>query len=439
MADWRRAAGRLRPFVTSTAVSNMPANVMTTLADSFAVNVDVSGVPFAPPANPGVAAVRWLARDGAATLPFEYRARHLWLEASLDGGPPQDFLLDTGASVTVLDSTFAATHGIRAAGSMTTAGVGSQGSAAFATVGTLAVRGADGDGVEVRDLQVGVMSVNPVFARYFWRDMAGILGYDFISRFVVTIDYDRGVLELHDPATFAYAGHEAPLPMKLNGVVPSVEGVLDGRWRGDFRLDVGSSSTVDLHAPFAKSNDIERRLRHPRPVTGAGFGGQFATVLGRLHRMAIGPYEWSDPMVLVARVAAGSASAFASEDFAGNIGNRVLERFRVTLDYEHRRIWLEPGRRYADRDAFTRTGLLLGWYEDHIEAESVLPGSAAARAGVREGDRVTAVEGRAMAEWTPMALDELFERGPDGRRVAITVTRDGRAHALQMKLREMLP
>src|SRR5664279_4205490 len=122
-----------------------------------------------------------------------------------------------------------------------------------------------------------------MFSRYFWRDFAGIIGYDVISRFVVTIDYDSTRLVLHDPKTFKWTGAEAALPMKLNGVVPSVEAVLDDRYRGQFRLDVGSSSTVDLHTPFVNRNALEKRLRDSRDVSGAGFGGAFSSSLGRLH------------------------------------------------------------------------------------------------------------------------------------------------------------
>jgi hypothetical protein len=435
LSDWRMSAGRMRPFVTVTGISTLPANQLRTVADSFAVGVDVSAVPFSLPDSSGGNALRWLAHEGVAVLPFEYRARHVWLRASIDGGPLEDFLFDTGASVTVLDSAFAASRGLRTQGYMQAAGAGAAGSASFTTLGSLAVKGADGDGVELRDLKVAVMSVNPTFARYFWRDMAGIVGYDFISRFVVTIDYDRGVLTLHDPGSYRHDHAGAPLPMTLNGIVPAVRATLDGRDDGLFRLDVGSSSTVDVHAPFARSRHLEGRLRGARPVSAAGFGGEFTTLLGRLRTMSIGPYAWKDPMVSVSRAKEG---AFASEDFAGNIGNRVLERFRVTLDYEHRRVWLEPGRRYAARDAYTRTGLLLGWYRDHVLAESVLGGSPAAKAGVREGDRIVAVEGRPIAQWDLAALDALFDDGVDGRRVAITVSRDGRERACTMVLREML-
>jgi hypothetical protein len=446
-ADWRRTAGRLRPFLSETGISSMPANKMRAEVDSLAINLSVDGVAFALPDSSGGNALRWLRTAGLAVLPFDYTARHVWLRASIDGGPEQDFLFDTGASVTVLDSAFAAAHGIATEGRMQAAGAGASGSASFARLASLTVRAPDGDGVEVRDVRVAVLSVNPMFAPYFWREMAGIVGYDFISRFVVTIDYDRGLLVLHDPKTFRYSGTEAPLSMVMNGVVPALRCTLvaspsglarpnvDGRYEGLFRLDVGSSSTVDLHAPFAKRYALERLLRDAHPVSGAGFGGNFTNTLGRAWAMAIGPYRWPDPMVSASHASEG---AFASEEFAGNIGNRILERFRVTLDYDGRRVWLEPGGRYRERDSFTRAGVLLVRENGRVEARSVLPRSPAARAGLREGDEVTSVDGRALAQWSLRELEELFERGANGRRVALGALQGGAPVTLTLTLREML-
>lgn len=435
VSDYRVVAGRKRPMINETGISGMPANRLRSVADSVATGISTAGLPFTPPGVSSTPALRWLGVNGVLTLPFEYSARHVWLRASVNGAEPRDFLFDTGATVTVLDSAYAASIGVKGEGFMQAQGAGAAGSASFAKLATLTVHGDNGQGVELANVQVAVMSVNPMFAPFFWRDMAGVLGYDFISRFVVTIDYDRSVLVLHDPGSFVYAGTEQPLPMVMNGMVPGITGKLDGAHEGVFRLDVGSSSTVDIHAPFARANALEDSLQGARDVAGAGFGGHFVTRLGRLRRMSLGPYAWSDPMVSISRATEG---AFASEEFAGNIGNRVLERFRLTLDYDRHRIYLEPGKRYATRDAFTRSGLLLGRRDGVVEVISVLSGSPAERAGLREGDTVVAVDKRPAAQWTLAQFDAALEGGAEGGRVKFEVRRDGRRSKHELKLREML-
>jgi hypothetical protein len=258
-----------------------PANKLRAAFDTLQSNVSVAGLAFSAPREEGVG-VHWLAAAGRAKLPFDYRARHVWLKASVNGGPPEDFLFDTGASVTVLDSAWAAEKGLVTEGRMQAAGAGAAGGASFATLGSLRIASASGDGVEIEGVKVAVLDVNPGFAPLFWRRMAGVIGYDVISRFVVTLDFDDSLLVLQDPATFRYEGREKPLPMVMNGTVPALTARLDGQDEGLFRLDVGSSSTVDLHSPFAKARGVLPRMGHTQLVDGVGFGGSFSSEIGRL-------------------------------------------------------------------------------------------------------------------------------------------------------------
>ncbi len=434
LTDWRRAGARLRSFVNESGITEMPANRLRATFDTVLVNVAVDGLPFAAPAERG-GGVRWLAQAGRARLPFDYRARHVWLKASVNGGEPQDFLFDTGASVTVLDSGWVAERGLKTEGRMQAAGAGAAGGASFASLASLKIASSSGDGIELDDVKVAVLDVNSSFAPLFWRRMAGVIGYDVISRFVVTIDYDDSVLVLHDPVSWRYEGTEKPLAMVMNGTVPALTGALDDTDEGLFRLDVGSSSTVDLHAPFAQAKRLKGRMGRTQAVDGVGFGGAFSSEIGRLRRMNLGPYEWDDPIVSVSNATQG---AFASEDFAGTIGNRVLERFRVTFDYQRRHVYLEPGERYAARDHLTRTGAMFARRSGVVTVVDVLSASPADRAGLRGGDEVLAVDGRGIADWDLPALSALLDDGEPGQRVTVRVRRTGQERTCRIRLAEVV-
>jgi len=286
----------------------------------------------------------------------------------------------------------------------------------------------------VRPLRVGVLDVNSVLAPYFWRDCAGILGFDFISRFVDEIDFDRGQLTLYDPARFHYAGAGQALPMTLAGHTPVVKMKLDDAYEGDFRVDVGSGSTVDLHTPFVKQHDLMQHTPY-LDVTGGGFGGTFTTRMVRLKKLELGPFAWADPLVSLAQASAG---AFTSEDYAGNVGNRILERFKVTLDYERRQLWLEPGARYPRRDVLARSGMQLARSADTVRVAAVLPNSAAAKAGLREGDVVTALDGRPVAGLGPNDVTTTLDEGAEGSTHTLDIVRDGKTKRVKLKLKELL-
>src|SRR5262249_56922877 len=151
--------------------------------------------------------------------------------------------------------------------------------------------------------------------------------------------------------------------------------------------------------------------------------------------MSLGPYEWDDPVVVVSSATEG---AFASEDFAGNIGNRILERFGGTVDYEQRQVILEPGQGYGDRDHLTRTGVLLSKREGKVRVESVLANSPAEHAGLRPGDEVLAVDTRPIASWDLPEITQLLDKGEPGQKVAVKVLRGDQEKQLKIKLSEVV-
>lgn len=127
-------------------------------------------------------------RAAAETIPFELKSNLIMVDALLDGSPRR-LVLDTGASQTVLTPRGAeGLTGIGADGK-TGRGAGGDLRVSFARVGSLAV-----GGQIVRDLQVGVTELGQLESCV--GDLDGVLGFDFLSRFVLTIDYRRRQLEL---------------------------------------------------------------------------------------------------------------------------------------------------------------------------------------------------------------------------------------------------
>ena len=434
LSDYRATAGRRMAFRELTQIEGMPANDLVILTDSVWVNEGMDDARFQPPSEGGET-VKWLATPGRAVIPFRYEGKHVWVRVAVNGGEPADFLYDTGASITVIDSVYAEKIGLTTEGRLQGQGAGAGGSASFSQLRSTRLLGEGGDGIEIENQKVAVLSINAFLAPYFWRDCAGVVGFDFITRFVNEIDYDRSVLTLHDPKTWKYEGKGAVLPFTLAGTVPAVHMKIDGRYEGEFRVDVGSSSTVDLHAPFVREHGVDRGAKRLIEAAGGGFGGTFRTRLGRLQRIDLGPYSWERPIVSFSSAETG---AFASEDYAGNLGNQILHRFRCILDYEHRRLYLEPGARYAEEDRFSRAGVLLARSRGVVEAAQVLASSPAAKAGVQVGDAILAIDGKPVSEWTPDRVSELFERGEVGRKVALQVERGGSKKKLTMRLAKIL-
>jgi hypothetical protein len=433
-SNYERLAGRLRARTSVTRVPTMGGNDLTARVESVWANVAVDSTRFLPPSGPAQD-FRFLDGAHAARIPMRYELGHVWVTASVNGQPPALFLLDTGASVTCLDSAYAASIGVQSEGAIQGGGAGATGTFHFADIRSLRLQGEAAQGVAIDGQKVVVLRLNPFLAPLFWKDTAGILGYDFMSRFVVTIDYERHLLTLDDPTTFVYHGDGSSIPVTFTSGIPVVHGTVNGEYEGEFRVDVGSGSSLDLHTPFVARHALKRKMGKCVPTMAGGFGGMFPELLCRGRTFAIGPFTIKEPVLALSEATAG---ALASEDYAGNIGNRILDRFTCIFDYGRKTLYLESTSRLTERDGGDRFGAAIAKDGGRYEVRFVIAGSAADRAGLAVGDEVRAVAGRPIASYAAQELRQMYEKSPDGTRILIDIVRGGKQKRLKVTLRSIV-
>jgi predicted aspartyl protease len=115
----------------------------------------------------------------------------LMVEAEVNGLGPFNFALDTGASFCVVTPDTARTAGVALAGEKPTAiGAGGRIEAGFARLASFRL-----GSHSVRNLGAAVMELNEV-EQQLGVKVAGLIGYNFLKRFVVTLDYPKGLLRL---------------------------------------------------------------------------------------------------------------------------------------------------------------------------------------------------------------------------------------------------
>jgi len=127
------------------------------------------------------------------TIDFRLQSNLIVIDVVVDG-ETQPFILDTGASNTVIDKRAAdpsAVEGVEQAVGLADCGAGNM-EAVMSTVKSLAVGNAT-----VSDLRVAGIDLDGINEKIGAR-VGGILGYDFLSRFRMTIDYRAKRLTL-DP------------------------------------------------------------------------------------------------------------------------------------------------------------------------------------------------------------------------------------------------
>ncbi len=365
---------------------------------------------------------------GRVTVPIVYADGLLCVDVAVGEHAPVPFVIDSGAGTTVLDSTFAAQLGVTAQASLPGMGGGGVRQAALATLPPL----------RVADLQLAtqtgaLLPLTPLIESVTDLPVRGILGYDFLSRFVTRIDYAAQQVTFFDPDSFPRptgpqaVAVDAPLALNLFTLPVAVEGGCTGA----ILLDTGATSSRLGRAFAERCGFLERP---GRTAVVQGIAGREEDRAIRLAWIEVAGFRVAHPAVSLQTQAAGG---FVTGPYIGLLGNNILERFVLTLDYAGQCLIFEAGPFFDHPRPTDKVGLQLARNAaGELVVRGLLNDTPASRAGLREGDVITAIDGRPVAEWGPLyKLREVF-RQEAGRVCTLAFVRDGQAETAQIVLEE---
>jgi predicted metalloprotease with PDZ domain len=135
----------------------------------------------------------------------------------------------------------------------------------------------------------------------------------------------------------------------------------------------------------------------------------------------------------------GDKGAFSSPDLAGNLGGGVLSRYAVTFDYANRRIHLLADARAAHADDFDRSGLFLFADGEALRVADVAAGSAAAKAGIAAGERISHIDGKPAGSRSLDAWRRWLRESAVGTRVTLDLMRDDQSRTVTLALADRIP
>jgi Aspartyl protease len=252
-----------------------------------------------------------------AVIPFHRNGKLIALDVRVGASRPLSFVLDSGASHSIVDRTVARELKLRVVGTTASHGTG-RGTVPVQRLAPvrLALRGAALDVAEPWAIALGGVSTD---ARE-----DGLIGSDLFRRYVVRLDLERGVMSLFEPSTYRRAPGAATVPLTARKrwmYLPAELVAQDGtRARHELVIDTGSEDSVD--DPL-----VTRSPQRRSTVLGNGLGADYAGASGVLARVRIGPFVWNDVW--------GPASRPA-------VGMEMLRRFTLTFDLSRRTLELVP-------------------------------------------------------------------------------------------------
>lgn len=295
-----------------------------------------------------------------------------------------NFILDTGSSGISLDSTTVEYLGMTPTPSDRTI----RGIAGIRKVSFLYNQSLHFPGLTVDSLNFHINDYSILTAVYGER-IDGIIGYAVISRYIMKIDYDSMRITFFTQGTIRYPRGGYLLKPTFNMLVTQTMKVRDyNAVNSRFLFDLGAGLCMLLSKDFVEDSNIIDKKRKRWVKEGEGLGGKIDMELTVIKEVRIGPYKFKNVPVFVFD---DEYNVTQYPYMGGLIGNDILRRFNVTLNYAKGDIYLMPNKHYNDLFDYSYSGVELYLIEGLILVGDIAKGSPAEAAGLKEGDQVIAV------------------------------------------------
>lgn len=400
------------------------------------------------------AAAPWSQATQSASVPFTLVDNRIVITAAIDGSGPFSMIVDTGSNGLVITPEVARRLGLRTrpAGSVTGAGSGS------AALSTTRLPSVAVGSLHFDNLAGEVLDLSPIRRAIGFPSLDGIIGYDVLRRLRVGVDMDTMHLTLsYEPLPVPKNAASTGFTVDGNGII-QVPGAVDGV-HGTFVLDTGDRFSLTLFRHFAQANDFYRDAPVRDAITGIGIGGP---VYSDVLRTTVSLFGSTIPGV-VTRASRDRGGAFASGAQDASAGTGLLKRFNIVYDYPDKQLFAWPSQFFSQADTYRPLALVNGALHvappamdptihaspiptlprhgvlgaavvqspGGVRVSAVVPGSAAAQAGLHAGDTIRAVNGAPIASVARFlrVLHDLHAGQPalveverDGRRLQLSAT-----------------
>jgi len=181
------------------------------------------------------------------------------------------------------------------------------------------------------------------------------------------------------------------LPITIEKGKPyiKVEGFFNKK-KVDLKLLVDTGASLALLLFTNSHPNLELPEKYIPGSLGNGLGGSLEGFIARLERLEFGDYHFEN-LITNFQDLPKNIDSLKIVKRNGLLGNALLMRFGVIIDFINSKIYLSPHRKYNQSLGFDRSGLQLIASGKNLKTflvHFVIPNSPADRAGIKKGDTV---------------------------------------------------
>jgi hypothetical protein len=387
----------------------------------YASNPDIDSSLFEPPEE-GAKDYRFAEGDRSENIPFKFEGNHLYIPVSIDCRE-RYWILDTGASMSVITEEYATELGLDLEGELKGSAVGGTVDIKFATLPPFSIRG-----IEFKEQTVAVIDLKEL-NRMLAVEIVGILGFDFLSRFVTRVDYANELVSFYEPEKFEYAGDGREIDVHVKDNLFMIKATLEDNYSGTWLFDIGASS-INLDGVFALKNRFTER----KGVLGMGrgAGSSFYNKKIKCEKINFAGYTLDNPTI---SFSTGATDTVFTADKIGILGNTLFRNFVVYCDYLNERVILEKGVNFNREFPADHSGLqIIRGEKEGYEIMYVSEDTPADKAGFQEGDILRSINGVDVEYFGGLTAVRKILREDPGTKYSVVIDREGKEKKINIKL-----
>jgi hypothetical protein len=205
----------------------------------------------------------------------------------------------------------------------------------------------------------------------------------------------------------------------------------DKTFTSRFLYDMGAGLCMLLTKDFVNDSSLLKRKRKKYVKEGEGLGGKIDMELTVITEVKIGPYRFRNVPIYIF----DDVNNVTSYPYMGGlIGNDILRRFNVIMNYAQGDIHLIPNTHYDDKFDYSYSGVELYLIEGIILIGDVAKGSPGEAAGIKEGDVLIAVN----KNFTQNLNQYKLELQKPNEKVTLLVRRKEELKEITLKVKSIL-
>lgn len=372
---------------------------------------------------------RLVSSTGFIKVPFELVSNHIYLKTEVNDSLYLNFLLDTGAQTSYLDLSKAFELKIKKVDRQKVRRVSFSDDVSFFRLDSIKI-----GNLTIFEQDVVGISLSPL-NKFEGTIFDGILGYDFLQRFVVEIDYINQILTIYEPDKFNYTGEGEVLKLDLGWYVPKIQATVDGEHEGFFEIDTGSRNSLDLSFLFAKEHQfLEKYPKYLEAPLGFGITGSIPGVVGRIGSFQLGSFLIRSP---VTGFYLEDEKSFGFLKIGGKIGGGILKKFKVIFDYPHYHMILEKNSNYDLWDRYSASGIQLIQDDKKILVYQVIKNSPAEKAKIEKDDELLSINEVPVSNYPLQKIREILNQ-KEGTKIELKLKREAKTKKVKLTLKELI-